>query len=404
MHCRSSGSALLSVRPAIVLSENFKEEFPMNPANLPFDSESMLQGLRNWVECESPTWDKDAVNRMLDLAARDMAIMGASIERIAGRQGFGDVIRARFPHPKQGEPGILIAGHFDTVHPVGTLEKLPFRREGGKCFGPGIFDMKGGSYLALEAIRQLQRAAFTTPLPITVLFTPDEEVGTPSTRDIIEAEAARNKSVLVPEPGRPNNAVVTGRYAIARFNLEATGKPSHAGATLSSGRSAIREMARRIVEIDGMTTDDCTFSVGIVHGGQWVNCVATTCTGEALSMAKRQADLDRGVERMLALSGTANDVSFKVTRGVTRPVWEPDSRTMALYEKARGIAKELGLELPHVSAGGGSDGNFTGAMGIATLDGLGVRGADAHTLNEHIEIESLAERGRLMAGLLATLE
>jgi glutamate carboxypeptidase len=376
----------------------------MNPANLPFDSESMLQGLRNWVECESPTWDKDAVNRMLDLAARDMAIMGASIERIAGRQGFGDVIRARFPHPKQGDPGILIAGHFDTVHPVGTLEKLPFRREGGKCFGPGIFDMKGGSYLALEAIRQLQRAAFTTPLPITVLFTPDEEVGTPSTRDIIEAEAARNKYVLVPEPGRPNNGVVTGRYAIARFNLEAVGKPSHAGATLSSGRSAIREMARRIVEIDGMTTDDCTFSVGIVHGGQWVNCVATTCTGEALSMAKRQADLDRGVERMLALSGTANDVTFKVTRGVTRPVWEADAGTMALYEKARAIAKGLGMELPHASAGGGSDGNFTGAMGIATLDGLGVRGGDAHTLNEHIVVESLAERGRLMAGLLATLE
>jgi glutamate carboxypeptidase len=376
----------------------------MNPANLPFDSDTMLQGLRNWVECESPTWDKAAVNRMLDLAARDMAIMGASIERIAGRQGFGDVIRARFPHPKQGEPGILIAGHFDTVHPVGTLASLPFRREGGKCFGPGIFDMKGGSYLALEAIRQLQRAAFTTPLPITVLFTPDEEVGTPSTRDIIEAEAARNKYVLVPEPGRPNNGVVTGRYAIARFNLEATGKPSHAGATLSSGRSAIREMARRIIEIDGMTTDDCTFSVGIVHGGQWVNCVATTCTGEALSMAKRQADLDRGVERMLALSSTANDVTFKVMRGVTRPVWEPDAGTMALYEKARGIAKDLGFDLPHASAGGGSDGNFTGAMGIPTLDGLGVRGADAHTLNEHIEVESLAERGRLMAGLLATLE
>ena len=121
-------------------------------------------------------------------------------------------------------------------------------------------------------------------------------------------------------------------------------------------------------------------------------------------MAKRQADLDRGVERMLALSGAANDVTFTVTRGVTRPVWEPDAGTMALYEKARGVAKAMGVDLPHGSAGGGSDGNFTGAMGIPTLDGLGVRGADAHTLNEHIEVDSLAERGRLMAGLLATLE
>jgi glutamate carboxypeptidase len=376
----------------------------MNPANLPFDSEAMLQGLRAWVECESPTWDASAVNRMLDLAARDMAIMGAIIERIAGRQGFGGCIRARFPHPKQGEPGILIAGHLDTVHPIGTLEKLAWRRDGNKCFGPGIFDMKGGNYLTLEAIRQLKRASFMTPLPITVLFTPDEEAGTPSTRDIIEAEAARHKYVLVPEPGRPNNGVVTGRYAIARFNLLATGKPSHAGATLAAGRSAIREMARQIIAIDAMTGDDCTFSVGIVHGGQWVNCVASSCSGEALSMAKRQVDLDRGVKRMLALSGTANDVSFTVTRGVTRPVWEPDAGTMALYEKARGVARQLGIDLTHGSAGGGSDGNFTGAMGIPTLDGLGVRGADAHTLNEHIEVDSLKERGRLMAGLLAALD
>jgi len=376
----------------------------MNPANLPFDAETMLQGLRGWVECESPTWDATAVERMLDIAARDMAIMGATIERIAGRDGFAGCVRARFPHPKYGEPGILIAGHFDTVHPLGTLTKLPFRRKADKCFGPGIYDMKGGSYLSLEAIRQLARASFTTPLPITVLFTPDEEVGTPTTRDIIEAEAARNKYVLVPEPGRANNGVVTGRYAIARFNLEATGKPSHAGANLAQGRSAIREMARKIIEIDAMTTENCTFSVGIVHGGQWVNCVATTCTGEALSMAKRQADLDRGVERMLALSGSANEVSFTVTRGVTRPVWQPNAATMALYERAKALAKDIGMELPHGSAGGGADANVTGAMGIPTLGGLGPRGADPHTLNEHIVVESLAERGRLMAGLLATLD
>lgn len=376
----------------------------MDPSRLPFDSEAMLAGLRPWVECESPTWDAAAVERMMDLAARDLALAGASIERIAGRGGFAGCVRARFPHPRQGAPGILIAGHLDTVHPLGTLAQLPFRREGSRCYGPGIFDMKGGNYLSLEAVRQLQRAAIATPLPVTFLLTPDEEVGTPSARDLIEAEAARNKYVLVPEPARGETGVVTGRYAIARFNLEAAGKPSHAGATLSAGRSAIREMARRIIEIDGMTSDDCTFSVGIVHGGQWVNCVASRCTGEALSMAKRQADLDRGVARMLALSGTRDDVTFTVTRGVTRPVWEPDAKTMALFETARRVARTLGIELTHCSAGGGSDGNFTGAMGIATLDGLGVRGDGAHTLAEHIEVDSLAQRGRLMAGLLAVLE
>jgi glutamate carboxypeptidase len=210
--------------------------------------------------------------------------------------------------------------------------------------------------------------------------------------------------VLVPEPARPDGGVVTGRYAIARFNLEATGRPSHAGAQLAKGRSAIREMARKLIEIEDMTTDDCTFSVGVIHGGQWVNCVTTTCEAEALSMAKRQDDLDRGVAAMLALGASSNDVGFKVIRGVTRPVWEPDGRGMALWERASSIAKNLGFAIPHQSSGGGSDGNFTGAMGIPTLDGLGVQGADMHTLNEHIDARSLVPRARLMAGLLAGLE
>ena len=375
----------------------------MNPTNLPFDADAMLAGLRPWIECESPTYDAAAVNRMMDLAARDLALMGARIERIPGRMGFGDCVRARFPHPREDEPGVLVMGHMDTVHPVGTLAALPFRRDGERCYGPAICDMKGGNYVALEAIRQLARASIETPLPVTVLFTPDEEVGTPSTRDVVEAEAARHRFVLVPEPATSEAGVVTGRYAIARFNLETVGRPSHAGARLAEGRSAIRAMARRIIEIEAMTSDDCTFSVGVVHGGQWVNCVATTCRAEALSMAKRQADLDQGVERMLALAGTADDVAFTVTRGVTRPVWEPDAASLALYETARGIAKALGFDIPHKSAGGGSDGNFTGAMGIPTLDGLGVQGAGYHTLDEHILVDSLVQRGRLMAGLLATL-
>jgi glutamate carboxypeptidase len=375
----------------------------MNPNDLPFDASAMLAGLRTWVECESPTFDAAAVNRMMGVAARDLAIMGARIEVIPGRMGFGDCVRACFAHPNESEPGILILGHMDTVHPVGTLGQLPWRQDGARCYGPGILDMKGGNYLALEAMRQLMRAGVKTLLPITVLFTSDEEVGSPSTRDLIEAEAARHRYVLVPEPGRLDGSVVSGRYAIARFNLEAVGRPSHAGSRLGDGRSAIRGMARKIIEIEAMTTEDCTFSVGVVSGGQWVNCVATTCRGEALSMAKRQHDLDRGVERMLALSGIADDVTFTVTRGVTRPVWEPGGKTLALYETARGIAQSIGFDIGHQSAGGGSDGNFTGAMGIATLDGLGALGQGYHTLAEYLEIDSLLQRGRLFAGLLAAL-
>jgi glutamate carboxypeptidase len=375
----------------------------MNPNALPFDADAMLDGLRAWVECESPTYDAAAVNRMMDIASRDLVIAGARIERVAGRMGFGDCVRATFPHAAPNQLGILVMGHLDTVHPIGTLGKLSFRREGNKAWGPGICDMKGGNYLALEAIRQLARARVATKLPITVLFTSDEEVGSPSTRDLIEAEASRHRYVLVPEPARADGGVVTGRYAIARFNLEATGRPSHAGARLAEGRSAIKEMARKIVEIEDMTTDDCTFSVGVIHGGQWVNCVSTTCTGEALSMAKRQEDLDRGVAAMLALRASGNDVAFRVTRGVTRPVWEPDPRGMALYGVARDVAQGLGLDIPHQSSGGGSDGNFTGAMRIATLDGLGVQGAGPHTLDEHILVDSLALRGKLFAGVLAAL-
>ncbi len=377
----------------------------MNPLDLPFDIDEMLAGLKPWIQCESPTYDAAAVNRMMDIAAYDMAILGAHVERIPGRLGFGGSVRARFPHPDIGRvPGILIAGHMDTVHPIGTLELLPFKREGDICYGPGLMDMKGGNYVSLEAIRQMIFAGLQTPLPVTVLFTPDEEVGTPSTRDLIEAEAARNKYVLVPEPGHEDGGVTIGRYAIARFNLRAVGQPSHAGARLKDGKSAIAAMARKIIEIEDMTGPDCTFSVGVIHAGQWVNCVSSFCDGQALSMAKKQEDLDDGVARMLDLQGVANGVEFQVSRGLTRPVWHPDEPgTLEIFKVAEDIAKELGFEMKGRSQGGGSDGNFTGAMGIPTLDSLGVRGQGLHTLHEHIYVDSLLERARLMTGLLMRL-
>ena len=172
----------------------------MSHAALTLEAETMLDGLRPWVECESPTWDAAAVNRMMDLVSRDLILAGAFVERIPGRMGFGDCVRARFPHPRRDEPGILVLGHFDTVHPVGTLSQLPFRSDGTYAWGPGICDMKGGNFVALSAIRTLVAADAPSPLPITVLFTSDEEVGSPSTRDLIEAEAARHRYVLVPEP------------------------------------------------------------------------------------------------------------------------------------------------------------------------------------------------------------
>lgn len=375
-----------------------------SPLDLPFDTDEMLAGLKPWIETESPTFDAAAVNRMMDLVQHELAALGAITERIPGRMGLGDSVRATVPHPRAGEGGILLLGHMDTVHPIGTLASLPFRREGDVCYGPGLMDMKGGNYVHIDALRKLLAAGVETPLPVTVLFTPDEEIGTPSTRELIETEAKRHKYILVPEPARPDGGAVIGRYAIARFDLQARGTPSHAGWQLAKGRSAIAKMARAVEHIESMTTEDCTFSVGVFHAGQWVNCVSSICDAEVLTMAKTQALLDEGIERMLALNEPEAEVVMEVRRGVTRPVWEPDQPgTMAMLSLAQEIAGEIGFEISGASAGGGSDGNFTGALGLPTLDSIGVRGADLHTLNEHIQVDSLVERAKLAAALYCRL-
>ncbi len=363
----------------------------------------MLHSLRLWIECESPTYDTPSVNRMMDVAMRDLAMLGASVERIPGRLGLGDCVRARFPHPDAGKPGILVLCHLDTVHPVGTLSHLTWRVDGDRCYGPGIFDMKGGSFMALYAMRELREAAVKTQLPVTFLFTSDEEIGSPSTRDLIESEALRNRFVLVPEPARRDGGVVTGRYAIARYQLTATGRPSHAGLRLGEGVSAISEIAHQVGVVEAMTNDDCTFSVGVLRGGQWVNCVATTASIEILNMSKTEALLDEGRQRLAALQSRRPEAKLNLEQGVCRPLWTTTERDLALYEIANSIALDLGFEIPRQYSAGGSDGNFTGALGIPTLDGLGPRGEGPHTLDEHIVISSLSERGRLIAGLLASL-
>ncbi|MEJ5087351.1 M20/M25/M40 family metallo-hydrolase [Brucella pseudogrignonensis] len=377
----------------------------MSTHELPFNLDDMIARLRPWIETESPTFDASAVNRMVEVAAYDFAAAGATIEFIPGRMGFGGSLRARFPHKDQGKPGILVSGHLDTVHPLGVININPYHRENGKLYGPGIQDMKGGNFVALEAMREIARSGLATKLPVTFLLTPDEEVGTPSTRDLIEQEALKNKYVLVPEPALRDGGAVVGRYAIARYNLETVGKPSHAGWLLKEGRSAIRRMAEKIIEIEALTTDDCTFSVGVIHAGQWVNCVSSSCNAEALSMAKTQKDLEDGVARIMALGGDKDGVELIVTRGVTRPVWEPGQpQDMKLFNFANDIAKEIGFTMSVQSSGGGSDGNFTGALGVPTLDSIGVRGEGLHTLGEHIFEDSLVERARLHAGLFLSLE
>ena len=370
---------------------------------LPFDIPGMLAALRPWIETESPTYDAAAVNRMMDVATRALTMAGALVERIPGSQGLGDNVRARFQHAQAGSPGILVLAHLDTVHPLATLAALPWRVEGERCYGPGVLDMKGGTFLALQAMQALQRIGASTLLPVTFLLTCDEEIGSPSTRDLIEREAARHKYVLVPEPARRDGGVTTGRYAIARYKLTAEGRPSHAGARPDEGLSAVREIAHQIVAIDAMSKQESTLSCGVVRGGQWVNCVAASASFEILNMSKTEAALAATHARLAAIKPADPRLKLHLEQGVRRPLWTTSERDLALYEVARSIAGELGLALPHQYSPGGSDGNFTGALGIATLDGLGPRGDGTHTLDEHVLIPSLPERGRLLAGLLARL-
>ncbi len=378
------------------------------PNESAFDEDEILEGIIAWSGVESPSHHINGVNAMMDLAMTALDELGAQTDRLPGEGGFGDVVTGQLAG-KGGEPGpgILVLSHLDTVHEVGTLEKrLPIRRDGDKVFGPGILDMKGGARIGLEAMRALQREKISTELPVTYMFTPDEEVGSPSSRQRIEEEAKKHKYILVPEPLRPWGDVVTGRHAIQRFIVRTHGTPSHAGLTKAQGRSAIAKMAQLITRIEAMTDYDrgTTYSVGTLHGGTFVNVVAVLCEAQVLCVAPNDELLEEVRDRVHSLAGEEDGVRIEIEQGVVRPVAYPHEKTMQLYEVGRGLAQEIGLEFGHCQSGGGSDGNFTGALGLATLDGLGVAGAGAHTFGEHLLVSSLVPRCRLLAGLLESLE
>lgn len=367
-----------------------------DPLSLEMDSEEILGRLKAWVECESPSWDANAVNRMADLVGRELATLGAKVDRIKV-EGFGDALRASLPHADSGAPGICILGHLDTVHPIGSMS---WRRDGDVCYGPGILDMKGGCLLAVEALRSLARKKVGTTLPVTILFTSDEEVGSGGCRPLIEAEALKNKYVLVPEPARADGSLVQGRHAVARFRLRAEGRAGHAGHRAASSVSAIREMAGRVAVLEDLSTPEAYCRVGVIQGGKWVNCVPTRCDAELLVVAETPEYLDSLVCRIR--KELANG-TFHLEAGPFRPFWLPDPQGNPILAEARAIAGRLGIEIDAVVSGGGSDGNFTGHLGVPTLDGLGPRGNYLHTMQEHIVVDSLAERGRLLAGLLSRL-
>ena len=369
------------------------------------DASEILDGIGSWVEIETPSHGGVAVNRLVDRVEHSMAALGTRIERTPGRDGYGDILAVRSAWGAD-EPGILVLSHLDTVHPMGTIETLAFKRDGDKVYGPGIYDMKGGAYLAYYALRHLVRSGRTTPLPITFLYVPEEEIGSPTSRETIERLARGAKYVLVTEPARDGGKVVTGRKSAAIFDVTTAGRPAHAGMRHQDGRSAIKEMARQILRFEELTdyARGVTVNAGVIAGGTGHNVVPAHCTAK---IDMRVPDPDAAEDmcaKIRAFESFDPDVELEIAGGVNRPPYEKGEGIAQLFEQAKALAAEIGFELGDMKTGGASDGNFTAALGIPTLDGLGVDGAGAHTDYEHLYYSSLEPRAELMIRLLETLE
>jgi glutamate carboxypeptidase len=373
------------------------------PSPNAFDAAAILDGIRRWVEIETPTEAPEQVNRLATMVADGYRDLPASIERVAGHDGCGDHLAVRSSWG-QDAPGILILSHLDTVHPMGFIERLPFKVEGDSAFGPGIYDMKGGAYLAYHAFRQLCADGARSPLGITQLYVSDEEIGSPTSRALIEVEGRRAKYVLVTEPARDGGKIVTGRKGVGRFEVFVKGVPAHAGSRPQDGRSAIRELANVIQALEAMNdvARGVTVNVGVVKGGTRPNVIAEEAYAEVDLRIPTVADADEYVAKILNLKSRTEGVSVKVVGGLNRPPYEKGNAGAALYEHARTLAAEIGFELVDTFTGGGSDGNFT-APHTATLDGLGVDGKGAHTHYEQLYISSLEPRARLLHRLYQTL-
>ena len=358
-----------------------------------------------WVALESPTSHPAGVNGMMDLVQKEVAGLPIAAERIPGREGLGDMVLLR-AGLDNGQPGIAVMSHLDTVHPVGTSAKeLPVRIEGDRLYGPGVYDMKGGAWLALQAFKQVA-AAGSAKRPMAFLFTPDEEIGSPTSRALIEEIGRGSKAVLVTEPARSGGKIVTARKGVGRFDVRLEGRPAHAGSKHADGRSAIREAAHQILAIEGMTdyARGITTSVALIGGGTAANVIPQHAWFSVDCRVTTLADGTMMENRILSLKPHDPDVQLRITGGMNRPPYEKSAEVAALFELARKVAADVGFDLQDCPmTGGGSDGNFTAALGVPTLDGLGIDGDGAHTLQEYGLISSIAQRQALMKGLLETI-
>lgn len=371
------------------------------------DTSAIVDGIRRWIECESPSRDLQALLRMAELIRAEAGDLGLQFQARDLGDGVAPLLHMHNRAPGDTRPGIMILAHYDTVHPVGTLEKNPCRIEGDRLYGPGSYDMKAGTWLALTAAGQLSQPG-SSALPIDFVIVPDEEIGSYASRPSIEAFSRNTRYALVCEPARADGGrCVTARKGTGFIYVNTHGRPAHAGVQHQKGRNAIQEMAHQILALQAMTDYELgtTVNVGTIEGGTTPNVVPEHCR---ITCDFRIPDAKAGEklrEKVEALRSVDPDVAVKAEFILNRPPMPRTDAVVALLERARGYAHEAGFSLEEAPmTGGGSDANFTAALGIPTLDGLGADGDGAHTLQEYILVSTLQERLDFWLRMLRSLD
>jgi glutamate carboxypeptidase len=375
------------------------------------EREWLLETVEALVRLESPTDDKAAVDRCGAELARRLVSIGARVTRLP-RPERGDHILAQFDHgpveagvSRDGRQ-VLLLGHFDTVWPVGQIDRMPLVRSNGRLHGPGVFDMKSGIAIAMLAARAIVETGTPLSHRLVMLWTTDEEVGSATSRAVIENEARRSAAVLVLEPSLPGGAAKTSRKGCGVYELVVRGVSAHAGIEPEKGASAVQELAHQILRINALQDPARGISVNVVRvsGGLRSNVIpddARAVIDVRVPTAAAAAEIHEAFRRLSAVDART---TLEAKGGFDRPPLERTAGVARLYDQGRAVARELGAELAEGGTGGGSDGNFTAALGVPTLDGLGAIGAGAHALHEHVDIDSLADRAALVAGLVTRIE
>ena len=363
--------------------------------------DEMLTILGELVEIESPSHEKAALDRMGKRVAELIEATGGTVE-FHPREQVGDQVVGRWEGKRAGKP-ILLLCHMDTVWPLGTVAQRPPRIEGDRFYGPGAFDMKGGIVIALTALGGLGKLGVRPAVPVTLLCTSDEEIGSHHSQALIEELAAKSGLVICLEPCIPGGELKTARKGVGQVTVTVKGKAAHAGADHAKGINAIEEMAHQVLALQALTDYESgtTVSVGIISGGSASNVVPAACQIEVDFRVATQEEAGRMSEAIKNLRPQLAGAELEVEGGLNRPPMVRDDLMVRTYKQAERIAGRHGITLQEGSTGGGSDGNFTAAIGVPTLDGLGVDGDGGHAIYEHVLIASLPDRATLLAALVS---